>query len=185
GGEPESDDPTAHGGRGGPRHAHRPLRRGRQRGWLGGPGVAGRKGEAHGGSNPRTAGGDVARPTEHTPPERGPAAPGRGRGTFGVEALLDELAAKLDIDPLELRRRNHIEVDQTDDRPFSGKNLLECYRRAEAHWDRRHDVRARSTDVVKRGVGLASQIWYGGGGPPPYPWGRGGSGGPATVGPPP
>ena len=115
------------------------------------------------------------------PPMKAFRAPGFVEGTFGVEALLDELAAKLDIDPLELRRRNHIEVDQTDDRPFSGKNLLECYRRAEAHWDRRHDVRARSTDVVKRGVGLASQIWYGGGGPPSYAWVRVGSDGRATV----
>ena len=40
-----------------------------------------------------------------------------------------------------------------DGKPFSGKNLLECYRRAEPHWERRHEVRARSTATVKRGVG--------------------------------
>ena len=66
-------------------------------------------------------------------------------------------------------------------RPYSGKNLLECYRRAEPHWERRHEVRARSTDTVKRGVGMASQIWYGGGGPPSYAWIRVGSDGRATV----
>ena len=49
---------------------------------------------------------------------------------------------------------------------LSSKELLECYRRAEPHWERRHEVRARSTATVKRGVGLASQIWFGGGGPP-------------------
>src|SRR5574337_1553101 len=58
---------------------------------------------------------------------------------------------------------------------------MECYRRAEPHWERRHEVRARSTDVVKRGVGMASQIWYGGGGPPSYAWVRVGSDGRATV----
>jgi xanthine dehydrogenase YagR molybdenum-binding subunit len=42
-------------------------------------------------------------------------------------------------------------------------------------------VRARSTDTVKRGVGMASQIWYGGGGPPSYAWIRVGSDGRATV----
>ncbi len=70
---------------------------------------------------------------------------------------------------------------RSDERPFSGKNLLECYRRAEPHWERRHEVRARSTDTVKRGVGMASQIWYGGGGPPSYAWVRVGSDGRATV----
>jgi CO/xanthine dehydrogenase Mo-binding subunit len=115
------------------------------------------------------------------PPMKAFRAPGFVEGTFGLEALIDELAAKLGIDPLELRRRNHTEQDPADDRPFSGKNLLECYRRAEPHWERRHDVRARSTDVVKRGVGMASQIWYGGGGPPSYAWVRVGSDGRATV----
>ena len=115
------------------------------------------------------------------PPMKAFRAPGFVEGTFGLESLLDELAAKLGIDPLELRRRNHSRLDPGDDRPFSDKNLLECYRRAEPHWERRHEVRARSTDVVKRGVGMASQIWYGGGGPPSYAWVRVGSDGRATV----
>src|SRR5204863_258555 len=64
---------------------------------------------------------------------------------------------------------------------YSSKRLLECYRRAEPHWERRHEVRARSTETVKRGVGMASQVWYGGGGPPSYAWVRVGSDGHATV----
>jgi xanthine dehydrogenase YagR molybdenum-binding subunit len=115
------------------------------------------------------------------PPMKAFRAPGFVEGTFGLEALLDELASKLDLDPLELRRRNHADTDLTDERPYSSKNLLECYRRAEPHWERRHEVRARSTETVKRGVGMASQIWYGGGGPPSYAWVRVGSDGRATV----
>ncbi len=115
------------------------------------------------------------------PPMKAFRAPGFVEGTFGLEALLDELATKLDLDPLELRRRNHTEVDEVEERPYSSKNLLECYRRAEPHWERRHEVRARSTATVKRGVGMASQIWYGGGGPPSYAWIRVGSDGRATV----
>ena len=115
------------------------------------------------------------------PPMKAFRAPGFVEGTFGLESLLDVLAAKLDIDPLELRRRNHANHDASDGRPYSGKNLLECYRRAEPHWERRHEVRARSTDTVKRGVGMASQIWYGGGGPPSYAWVRVGSDGRAAV----
>jgi CO/xanthine dehydrogenase Mo-binding subunit len=114
------------------------------------------------------------------PPMKAFRAPGFVEGTFGLESLLDELASKLGVDPLELRRLNYAETT-ADDRPFSGKQLLECYRRAEPHWERRHAVRARSTDTVKRGVGMASQIWYGGGGPPSYAWVRVSSDGHATV----
>jgi xanthine dehydrogenase YagR molybdenum-binding subunit len=108
-------------------------------------------------------------------------APGFVEGTFGLECLIDELAAKLDLDPLEFRRRNHSENDAVDGRPFSSKNLLECYLRADRHWDRRTEVRARSDSTWKRGVGLASQIWYGGGGPPSYAWVRIGSDARAMV----
>ena len=115
----------------------------------------------------------------NTPPMRAFRAPGFVEGTFGLECLLDELAARLDLDPLELRRRNY--AHSTDDRPFSSKNLMECYKRAEPHWQRRDEVRARSEGPWKRGIGLASQIWYGGGGPPSYAWVRVGSDGRATV----
>jgi xanthine dehydrogenase YagR molybdenum-binding subunit len=115
----------------------------------------------------------------NTPPMKAFRAPGFVEGTFGLECLMDELAAKLDLDPLELRRRNY--ADSTNDRPFSSKNLMECYRRAESHWARRDEVRARSDGSWKHGVGLASQIWYGGGGPPSYAWIRVGSDGRATV----
>ena len=115
------------------------------------------------------------------PPNAAFRAPGFVEGTFGLECLLDELAARLELDPLELRRRNHADVDLEDGRPFSSKNLLECYRRADEHWARRDEVRARSEGPVRRGTGLASQIWYGGGGPPSYAGVRVGSDGSATV----
>jgi CO/xanthine dehydrogenase Mo-binding subunit len=117
----------------------------------------------------------------NTPPMEAFRAPGFVEGTFGLECLLDELAVRLELDPLDLRRRNYANSDPVDDRPFSGKNLAECYRRAEPHWERREEVRARSDETWKRGVGLASQIWYGGGGPPSYAWVRVGSDGNATV----
>ena len=115
----------------------------------------------------------------NTPPMKAFRAPGFVEGTFGLECLMDELAAKLELDPLELRRRNY--ADSTNDRPFSSKNLMECYRRAEEHWARRDEFRSRSEGSWKRGVGLASQIWYGGGGPPSYAWIRVGSDGRVTV----
>ena len=115
------------------------------------------------------------------PPMAAFRAPGFVEGTWSLECLLDKLAAELDLDPLELRRRNYAHADTMDGRPYSAKELMECYRRAEPHWERRVEVRARSDDVWKRGVGLASQIWYGGGGPPSYAWVRVGSDGRANV----
>jgi xanthine dehydrogenase YagR molybdenum-binding subunit len=115
----------------------------------------------------------------NTPPMKAFRAPGFVEGTFGLECLVDELAAKLDVDPLELRRLNY--AHSNEGTPFSSKNLEECYRLAEPHWERRHEVRARSEGPWKRGVGMASQIWYGGGGPPSYAWARVGSDGRATI----
>jgi CO/xanthine dehydrogenase Mo-binding subunit len=115
------------------------------------------------------------------PPMRPFRAPGFVEGTFGLESLMDVLASKLGMDPLELRRLNYAHSDPSGEKPFSSKNLMECYRRAEPHWERRHEVRARSSDTVKRGVGMASQVWYGAGGPPSYAWIRVGSDGRATV----
>jgi xanthine dehydrogenase YagR molybdenum-binding subunit len=115
----------------------------------------------------------------NTPPMRAFRAPGFVEGTFGLECLIDELAAKLDVDPLELRRKNY--SNENDGKPYSSKNLMACYELAQKEWDRRHDVRARSTGTWKRGVGMASQVWYGGGGPPSYAWIRIGSDGRAQV----
>ncbi|MDX6513185.1 MAG: xanthine dehydrogenase YagR molybdenum-binding subunit [Gaiellaceae bacterium] len=117
----------------------------------------------------------------NSPPMDAFRAPGYVEGTFGLECLLDELAAKLDLDPLELRRKNHADHDPQDDRPFSSKQLMECYRRVEPHWDRRHEVRARSEGPWQRGVGLATQLWYGAGGPPSYAWVRMGGHAHVTV----
>jgi CO/xanthine dehydrogenase Mo-binding subunit len=115
------------------------------------------------------------------PPMAAFRAPGFVEGTWSLECVIDKLAAQLGIDPLELRKQNYAESDPMDGRPFSSKNLMECYRRAEPHWQRRQEVRARSDEIWKRGMGMASQIWYGGGGPPSYAWVRLGSDGRANV----
>jgi xanthine dehydrogenase YagR molybdenum-binding subunit len=124
----------------------------------------------------------VQYPTKlNLPPMAAFRAPGFVEGTFGLECLLDEVAAKLDLDPLEFRLRNYASSDRVQDRPFSSKNLEECYRRAAPHWAKREEVRARSHGPWKHGIGLASQIWYGGGGPPSYAWIRVGADGRAQV----
>lgn len=56
-------------------------------------------------------------------------APGESIGTFALESAIDELAYKLKIDPIELRRINEPEKDPTKDTPFSSRNLIEAYKR--------------------------------------------------------
>ncbi|MBI4279411.1 MAG: xanthine dehydrogenase family protein molybdopterin-binding subunit [Armatimonadetes bacterium] len=95
-------------------------------------------------------------------------APGFTEGTFALESLLDALAEKLNVDPLELRVRNHVGHDQVLNRQYTAKHLLECYRAGAAAmgWERRKSL--PGTGTRRRGLGMASQIWGGGGGPPAY-----------------
>lgn len=95
-------------------------------------------------------------------------APGFPQGTFALDQVMDELAEQLGLDPLELRRRNLAEQDPARGRPYTSKKLAECYTLgAEAiGWSRRNQRPGSGRGRVKRGIGMASQIWGGGGGPP-------------------
>jgi len=53
--------------------------------------------------------------------------PGEATGCFAFESAIDELACKLNIDPVELRLRNYAEQDPERNLPFSSKYLRECY----------------------------------------------------------
>ncbi|HYW29150.1 MAG TPA: xanthine dehydrogenase family protein molybdopterin-binding subunit [Gaiellales bacterium] len=102
----------------------------------------------------------------------GPAAafraPGVMEGTFAFEQALDELAAQVGIDPIELRRRNHADADPGTGRPYTSKRLLESYDIAAelAGWEGRDALRGEGR--IRRGMGCASQYWWGSGGPPAY-----------------
>jgi xanthine dehydrogenase YagR molybdenum-binding subunit len=54
-------------------------------------------------------------------------APGESVGTFALESAIDELAEKLNLDPIELRRRIEPKKDPTSSKPFSSRRLIECY----------------------------------------------------------
>jgi xanthine dehydrogenase YagR molybdenum-binding subunit len=97
-------------------------------------------------------------------------APGVMEGVTLLEQAVDELAVALELDPLELRRRNHADRDQASDLPYSSKRLLECYDRAAglAGWADRERLREPQPDGLLRGMGCATQIWWGGGGPPSH-----------------
>lgn len=95
-------------------------------------------------------------------------APGYAEGAFALESALDELARHLGMDPLELRRRNEARTDPVSGHPYSAKHLLECYELGAEliGWHRRHQLHQESG--VRRGIGMATVVWGGGGGPPAY-----------------
>jgi xanthine dehydrogenase YagR molybdenum-binding subunit len=53
-------------------------------------------------------------------------APGEAVGMLALEAAMDELAYKVGIDPIELRRRNEPAIDPQEDIPFSTRLLVPC-----------------------------------------------------------
>ncbi|MGQ5261492.1 xanthine dehydrogenase family protein molybdopterin-binding subunit [Micromonospora sp. ZYX-F-536] len=55
-------------------------------------------------------------------------APGECPGAYALESAMDELAAAVGIDPVELRIRNDPAVDPDLGQPFSSRNLVACLR---------------------------------------------------------
>lgn len=98
-------------------------------------------------------------------------APGYPEGAFALESAIDELADRLGLDPLTLRRINHAETRWG--RPFSSNSLLELYdvgARA-IGWDRRGVLKAQSRGQrLARGLGVAAGCWGSAGWPPAHAW---------------
>ncbi|GLP67156.1 oxidoreductase [Streptomyces sp. TUS-ST3] len=55
-------------------------------------------------------------------------APGEAPGSFALESAIDELAEKCGLDPIELRARNDPAAGPVSGLPFSGRNLIACFR---------------------------------------------------------
>jgi xanthine dehydrogenase YagR molybdenum-binding subunit len=66
--------------------------------------------------------------------------PGEATGAFALESALDEMAYKLNIDPIELRLKNYAETDPQRNLPYSSKFLKEAYQlgRDKIGWDKRN-----------------------------------------------
>ncbi|WP_114948273.1 xanthine dehydrogenase family protein molybdopterin-binding subunit [Microvirga calopogonii] len=89
-------------------------------------------------------------------------APSAATGVYALECAMDELAVALGIDPLDLRLRCYSDRDQIANRPYSSKNLRECYRRgAEAFgWDKRNpEPRSMRDGSELVGWGMATGVW--------------------------
>jgi xanthine dehydrogenase YagR molybdenum-binding subunit len=89
-------------------------------------------------------------------------APGGSTGMHAVECTMDELAHQLNIDPLEFRIRNYSDIDPSADKPYTSKELEQCYYKAAEKfgWSKRNPVPGSMTNGNKLvGYGMASGIW--------------------------
>ena len=99
-------------------------------------------------------------------------APGYVEGAFGLEQAIDDLAHKLDLDPLDLRLHNYSEVDQDKGQPYTlPDGLRACYEKATEVFGWREWQRPEPNGPKRRGIGIAGHNWIGGAGHPPgYAW---------------
>ncbi len=87
--------------------------------------------------------------------QRAMRAPGHPQGAFAMDSLMDELAEKLGMNPLEFRRLN----DQSEVR--QAQYTLGAQ---EIGWHKRNTIPGSGNGIMKRGMGVGSGQWGGGGG---------------------
>ncbi|MBN2425047.1 MAG: xanthine dehydrogenase family protein molybdopterin-binding subunit [Calditrichaceae bacterium] len=97
-------------------------------------------------------------------------APGHVQGTFAMDSAIDLLAGRINMDPLEFRLKNYAEKDQVYNIPYTSKKLREAYEAGAKAigWEKRNKQPGVGTGRYKTGIGMGTQIWWGGGGPPAY-----------------
>jgi xanthine dehydrogenase YagR molybdenum-binding subunit len=77
-------------------------------------------------------------------------APGHPQGVFALEGMMDELAEKIGMDPLELRKKNDGNQVRLAEYDIGAKEI---------GWQRRKKS-GSDKGPVKRGLGMASALWY-------------------------
>ncbi|OLR91869.1 xanthine dehydrogenase family protein molybdopterin-binding subunit [Actinokineospora bangkokensis] len=85
-------------------------------------------------------------------------APGTAPGSFALESAVDELAERLGVDPLELRRRNEPEVGPVSGLPFTSRNFQRCLSEGARRFGwagRDHRPRRRREGHLLIGTGMA------------------------------
>jgi xanthine dehydrogenase YagR molybdenum-binding subunit len=89
-------------------------------------------------------------------------APGAAWGVYALECAMDELAAQLRIDPVELRLKNYADKDQDGNKPFSSKELRACYQKGAERFgwaQRRPEPRSMRAGKQLIGWGMATGVW--------------------------
>jgi xanthine dehydrogenase YagR molybdenum-binding subunit len=83
-------------------------------------------------------------------------APGFPQASFAMESLMDELAYKIGMDPVEFRKKNVAD-------PFH-RRQLDMGAKA-IGWEKRNPTPGAGSGVLRRGMGCGIGSWGGGGGP--------------------
>jgi xanthine dehydrogenase YagR molybdenum-binding subunit len=89
-------------------------------------------------------------------------APGGSTGMHAIEVTMDEIAYKLNIDPVELRLINYSETDKSSDKEFSSKELRNCYLQGAEKfgWNQRNpEPRSMKRGNKLVGYGMATGMW--------------------------
>jgi len=97
-------------------------------------------------------------------------APGFPPGNWCLEQMMDMLAEKIGMDPVELRLKNFTDVSQSRKNiPYTSASLRECLNEGARAFGWKEARAAKKSDGhIKRGVGMAAGMWQGGAGSPPY-----------------
>jgi xanthine dehydrogenase YagR molybdenum-binding subunit len=88
--------------------------------------------------------------------------PGAVPGLFALESAMDELAIKLNMDPVKLRLLNEPEKDEGLNLPFSSRHMVECLNvgAEKFGWSRRTpEVGSMKKDGLILGWGVAGCSW--------------------------
>ncbi len=81
---------------------------------------------------------------------------------FALESAMDEMAVKLNMDPIEFRRINDTTTDPVSGRPYSSRSLMDCYDQAAAafNWKARNpDVGSMRQGDWLVGLGCATAVY--------------------------
>jgi xanthine dehydrogenase YagR molybdenum-binding subunit len=118
-------------------------------GIAGGAGTAGPAGALHG-KNPnlKIEEYDVFTNAGPAAPLR---APGHPQGAFALESAVDEVADRLGLDPLEVRRKNETSPVRLIQYDVGAKAI---------GWERRNKKPGETAGPKKRGLGMANGNWY-------------------------
>ncbi|WP_227244984.1 xanthine dehydrogenase family protein molybdopterin-binding subunit [Paraburkholderia caribensis] len=90
--------------------------------------------------------------------------PGAVPGLYALESAMNELARKLDIDPVEFRLRNEPKVDESTGLPFSSRNFVECLTTGAEKFgwaQRTAEVGSMTRDGLTLGWGVGACGWPG------------------------
>ena len=86
-------------------------------------------------------------------------APSCPPSSFGMESIMDELAVKMNIDPVEFRLKNDTSTPGWEIRQKEYKLGAERF-----GWKEKYKKPGSSPGIVKTGIGCAGSAWGGGGG---------------------